>query len=329
MENIWHSWIIVALAVPILYALDSVLDVFFVDRKIFRDPVHATILSGLFSVIYLLGLLLEYKQFELPQINILIICIANGMFYIAHVYFYFKVLFSLNDASNLECFLGFSVILVPAFAFFFLGDKLTSLQLLGIGISLIGVIWLFVINVSRSVFKESFLTMTYTVTILSLTFIIQDKMYQHVNFYTGLILFLSGQLLASLIIWKATGCSISAKKTIKYGPLFFISQMLGVAAVIFSQRAINISPSVTIVVAIETTTPLFIMLFSFIAIFVLSLFSEKNSTSIQIFKLQLTKLSYKVFAFVCLLTGVILTSSPDAVKRYMDNNFHSIASTFN
>lgn len=326
MEYLWQSWIIVALAVPIFYALDSVLDVFFVDQNIFRDPVHATVLTGLFSLFYLIGLLVVHEQIHLPKLNILIISIANGMFYIAHIYFYFKVLFKLNDASNLECFLGFSVILVPAFAFFFLGEKLTSYQYLGIGISLIGVIWLFIISVAKNTIKESFLTMSYTVTILSLTYVIQDKIYQHTNFYTGLMLFLFGQFLASVAIWKICHCRISIKETYKYGPLFLASQLLGVAAVIFSQRAINLSPSVTIVVAIETTTPLFIMLFSFIAILGLTIFSGKQCFSIPIFRLQLNRLTYKIFAFCCLLIGVALTSSPELAKNYL--SFHAIASAF-
>ena len=324
----WHSWIIVALAVPIFYALDSVLDVFFVGRKIFRDPVHATVLTGLFSIFYLIGLIAMHEQIYLPELNILIISIANGMFYIAHIFFYFKVLFKLNDASNLECFLGFSVILVPALAFLFLGEKLTSFQYLGIGISLIGVIWLFIISVAKNTIKESFLTMSYTVTILSITYVIQDNIYQQINFYTGLMLFLLGQFLASLLIWKLYNCRISIKETYKFGPLFLVSQMLGVAAVIFSQRAISISPSVTLVVAIESTTPLFIMLFSFLAILVLTIFSGKKCFSIPIFRLQLNKLAYKLFAFCCLLIGVILTSSPELVKNYLNLNFYAIASTF-
>ena len=329
MSSFWNSWISVAVAVPIFYALDSVLDVFFVGKNIYRDPVHATVISGLFSSLYLIALLFEFQQFEMPEPIILAACVANGMFYIVHVYFYFKVLFNLNDASNLECFLGFSVILVPAFAFIFLGEKLTEFQYIGIGISLVGVICLFIINITKNSFKKTSIAMCYAVIILSLTFVIQDKIYQHVNFYTGLILFLAGQIVASLIYLKIYCCQISIKQTIRFGPLFLLSQLLGVAAVIFSQRAINISPSITFVVAIETTTPLFIMLFSFLAIPILSFFHGKDCFSIPILKLQLHKIRFKLLAFVCLLVGIILTSSPDLVENYFASNFHTLASNLN
>ncbi len=328
MEEFWHSWIVVAVAVPVFYALDSVLDVFFVDRKIYRDPVHATVISGLFSVLYLFALVFKFKDFQLPELTILAAGIGNGMFYIGHVYFYFRVLFKLNDASNLECFLGFSVILVPAFAFIFLGEKLTLFQYIGTGISVIGVLCLFLINIARDSAKHSFLIMSHAVIILSLTFIIQDKIYQYVNFYTGLVLFLTGQVLASLVIWRVCRCRISAKQTYKFGPMFLMSQLLGVAAVVFSQRAINISPSVTYVVAIETTTPLFIMIFSFLAIPVLSYFRGKKCFSIAILHLQLTKLTYKLFAFGCLLVGILLTSSPDIIENYIASSFYGSVSDF-
>ena len=326
MGLFWDNWIAVAIAVPVFYALDSVLDVFFVGKKIYHDPVHATVITGFFSVIYIFVIVFEYKEFELPQPAILLVCIANGVFYIGHVYFYFRVLFKLNDVSNLECFLGFSVILVPAFAFIFLGEKLTVYQYIGIGISLIGVLCLFVTSITKGSVKDSFLTMGYAVLILSLTFIIQDKIYQHVNFYTGLLLFLIGQVLASIILCKACHCRISVTETYRFGPVFLLSQIIGVAAVIFSQRAISISPSVTIVVAIETTTPLFIMIFSFLAIPILSFFSGKECFSISILKLQLNKLTYKLLAFCCLFIGVVLTSSPEIVKNYvMENIYYTIS----
>lgn len=328
IEGFWHSWIAVAVAVPILYACDSVLDIFFVDRKIYRDPLHATIITGLFSALFLFALAFKFDYFKLPSLTVIAVCIANGILYIGHVYFYFRVLFKINDASNLECFLGFSVILVPAFAFIFLGEKFNAFQYIGIAISLIGVLCLFVVNVTKGSIKETFLTMTYAVVILSLTFIIQDKMYQYVNFYTGLMLFLTGQVLASLILCKAYRCQISAAETYKYGPMFIFSQVLGVAAVIFSQRAISISPSVTIVVAIETTTPLFIMVFSFLAIPVLSLFRGKECFSIPILKLQLNRMKYKLLAFSCLLIGIILTSSPEFVENYFAANFYPTRDNF-
>ena len=327
MEIFWHSWIAVAIAVPVFYALDSVLDVFFVGKNVFQNPAHATVISGLFSIIYLVGLIYNHEIFNFPDITLTLVCLANGMLYIAHVYFYFKVLFKLNDASNLECFLGFSVILVPVLAFVFLGEKLAMFQYLGILISFLGVTCLFVISVTKRSFKDSFYNMTNTVVLLSLTYIIQDKVYQQVNFHTGLTLFLIGQALASILLWKFKKCRLSIRETCKFGPLFFISQMLGVAAVIFSQRAINISPSVTFVVAIETTTPLFIMMFSLMAISFLKLFSGQQCICIPIFKLQLNKMAYKCLAFSCLLFGVIMTSSPDLIKSYVDTNLVAITSS--
>lgn len=328
MEGFWQSWIAVAVAVPVFYAIDSVLDVFFVGRNIYRSPAHATVITALYSMLFLFMLAFRIEKFVLPHPYVFILCVATGMFYVVHIYYYFSVLFKLNDAPNLECFLGFSVILVPALAYVFLDEALTLSQYIGIGISLTGVICLFVISLAKGASNITFLSMSSAVVILSLVFVLQDKMYEQVNFYTGLVLFLSGQVFAALALWKGFQCRISLKETLKYGPLFVASQILGIAAVIFSQRAISISPSVTLVVAIETTTPLFIMLFSFLAIPVLSYFRGYECLSLPILELQLDRISYKILAFFCLLVGVICTSAPDILENHVVANLYDLASDF-
>ena len=54
MSMLWDGWVWVALAVPILYALDAILDIFFVGKSVYRNPTHATVLTGLFSDFVLL-----------------------------------------------------------------------------------------------------------------------------------------------------------------------------------------------------------------------------------------------------------------------------------
>jgi len=126
MDELWNMWVWVAFAVPVLFALDCVLDVFFIDRCVYRSPLHASIITGLFSGAILVILLPGYKSFQLPDFQILFLAVANGVIYLLYIYFYFKALFKLNDAANLETFLGFSVFLVPVLGFLVLNEQFTQ-----------------------------------------------------------------------------------------------------------------------------------------------------------------------------------------------------------
>ncbi len=313
MDLLWDGWVWVALAVPVLYALDAVLDVFFVGKSIYRNPVHATVLTGLFSGLVLLILIVDNSPHEKPNLLVLIAALVNGAVYLFHVYFYFRALFKLNDSSNLEVFLGFSVFLVPVLAFLFLNEKLIFNQYLGISIALAGVIILTIASIKRKSFVETLFPITGAVVLLSITFVIQDEIYQHVNFETGLKYFIIGKVMAALLLWLGTECKGVVASAKQFGPLFIFSQFLGVLAVVFVQRAINISPSISYVAAIETTTPLFIMLFSLVLFPFLSVDKSPN-TAFGIIKEQLVKIPTKIIAFAFLLTGIIFITTPESIS---------------
>ena len=309
----WDGWLWVALAVPILYALDAVLDVSFVGKSVYRDPVHATILSGLFSGLLIFFLLAQNHDFERPALTIILACLLNGAIYLFHVFFYFRALFKLNDSSNIEVFLGFSVFLVPVLAFIFLNESLIFNQYLGISIALLGVVILTVASMKRKSFTKTILPMGGAILLLSVSFVIQDEIYQHVSFQTGLTYFMGGQVITALLLWLGTECKHVVSSAKKFGPLFIFSQFIGVLAVVFSQRAIDISPSISYVVAIESTTPLFIMLFSLLLYPFLSGNSNRPNSTVFILKQQLVKMPTKIIAFTFLLIGVFFITTPGLI----------------
>lgn len=304
MDELWNMWVWVAFAVPVLFALDCVLDVFFIDRYLYRNPLHASIITGLFSGAVLVLLLPGYKSFQLPEFQILFLAVANGVIYLLYIYFYFKALFKLNDAANLETFLGFSVFLVPVLGFLVLDEQFFQKHYLGIGIASCGVAILAFANCQRGQFSKSLVTMSSAIVLLSVTFVIQDKVYAHVGFYTGLVLFLIGKLMAAVLLWAGSDCKGVISDARKFSRLFIFSQLVGVIAVVFVQRAINISPSVTIVAAIEASTPFFIMVFSLLLIPIISV-GHANGVQ-NVLKLQLEKVPAKIIATGFLLIGIIL-----------------------
>ena len=313
MSILWDGWVWVALAVPILYALDAILDVFFVGKSVYRNPTHATVLTGLFSGFVLLILLFQSSPADKPSLPILIVALVNGAVYLFHVYFYFRALFKLNDSSNLEVFLGFSVFLVPVLAFFFLNEQLIFNQYIGISVALIGVTILAIASIQRKSFVKSLLPMIGAIVLLSISMVIQDEIYQHVSFQSGLTYFMVGNIIAALLLWLGTECKEVISSAKRFGPLFIFSQLLGLLAVVFAQRAINISPSISYIAAIETTTPLFIMLFSLLLFPFLSV-KKRPDAAIFIIKQQLVKVPSKVIAFAFLLIGIIFITIPESVS---------------
>lgn len=61
-----HSWLLIALVAPFLWALTAVLDSYFVVNW-YRDKYDAIVVSGVFQSLPLLLVLLGIVQFSLPS----------------------------------------------------------------------------------------------------------------------------------------------------------------------------------------------------------------------------------------------------------------------
>ena len=308
MQNFWQSWMVVSIAIPIFYALDCVLDSFFVGKKIYSNATEASLLSGLFTLVIIIFCIPFAGHFKQPDFDILVLGITNGALYFLHIYFYFNALFKLNDVSNLESFLGFNAVLVPLFAFVLLNEQLNQNQYIGIGVSMLGVIILTLSNLKRGLFTRTLGIMSGAIVLLAMTFIIQSEISKYINFYTTFVLFLTGILLCTLFLWLGSNSPDIVTTAKKYFRFFLISKLISLSAIICTLRAIDISPSVTLVAIIETTTPLFVMIISLLLIPVITHNKKEYLLPLSILKEQLIKLPSKLVAFTCLLIGITFSN---------------------
>jgi uncharacterized membrane protein len=92
--------------------LSCVIDVCFVGEGVYRDPLDGPLIAGLFCILplFVFG---EANVVQVVDPGVALMTLLAGICDLLHIYFYFKALFVLNDASNAEIFNNLSVLLVP------------------------------------------------------------------------------------------------------------------------------------------------------------------------------------------------------------------------
>ena len=124
-----NNWLFMALLVPITWALSCILDICFVSNRVYRSPCDGPIVAGFFCVLPLFAIVSQVISWHELTLAIALFAGLAGISYFLHVYFYFKALFILNDATSAEIFNTLSVLFVPLFAFFPIRRKTTGCHL--------------------------------------------------------------------------------------------------------------------------------------------------------------------------------------------------------
>lgn len=260
--ELWSSWIAIGLISAAAWGLSCVIDVCFVGEGIYRKPEDGPIVAGLFCVVPFLAF---SGPETIPEIDsgIVAATFLAGICYLLHIYFYFKALFDLNDASNAEIFNTLSVLFVPVLAFLLLGETLPPLHYVAIGLSIVGILILIRFQLSTLTWQVAGL-LGASVLFVSLVMVIQAWVLQFVAYETAVSLF-------SLAAFVTSVCLLVANTRLRrrivhlcmrFGLLFLAVQLLELTAVLGSQRATDVGPSVSLVALLECSLPIFVMAFS-------------------------------------------------------------------
>lgn len=304
-----ENWLILALASPVFWAAICLIDCCFVGKGLYRSALDGPVLAGIFSAIPLVLLtltgattetqsissahaLISYNTYPASEVHgaILISALA-ALFYSAHIFFYFRTLFRLNDSANTESILALSVAIVPVLAWFLLGERLTPLFYLSVGLTVVGLI-----IASRSTIHRMFqdksvelivnenvnigtttrisnwlprsfnqqcarygvvADLTAAVFCFSAYMVLQAKALEDLSFTDATISFNATMLLLSLL---ALGCSAPYRRRIfrllfRYFSIFLCAEGLEIAARLAAQRATEIGPSVTAVTLVQCLLP--------------------------------------------------------------------------
>lgn len=261
--EIWNNWVLLGLLSAAAWALSCVVDVCFIGRGIYREPVDGPLTAGVFCVA---PLLMYDVPLEAAQADngAALIAMAAGLCFLLHLYFNFKALFELNDATNAEIFNTLSVILVPILAFVLLGEVLDVLSYLAIALSIAGILLLIRFQLGKLTGRvAAFLTAS--VFFVSLMMVLQAWALEYLDYssavwwfslaaVTGVVVLLLRSALRQRLAYFAR----------RYGLVLAAVQMLEFGGVLGSQRATDVGPSVSLVALLECSLPVFVMLFSWL-----------------------------------------------------------------
>jgi len=256
------NWIILGLFAAGAWAMSSLLDVCFVGEKIYRDPLDGPAIVGLFCLFPALAAARSLGTADIAWEGASL-AMLSALCYLLHLYFYFRALFELNDASNAEIFNTLSVLLVPILAFVFLGERMAWANYVAIVVAGVGVV-LLVIFQSARLSRSGIVFLIFSVTFVSLSMVMQAQALQFADYgVTAGVFSVTAFLLAALGLAVARARRRHVLRICrKFSLAFVLVQALELAAVFGSQRAIDIGPSVSLVALLESALPIFIMIFS-------------------------------------------------------------------
>lgn len=301
------SWVTMSLLAAAAWALSSVIDVCFVGNGIYRKVSDGPAIAGLFCIVPALA---ASGTLSLAGLSWTVVCVGmlSGVVFLLHIHFYFKALFSLNDAVNAEIFNTLGVLFVPVLAFVFLGERLGWLNYVAIAFAVLGILLLTAFQLSRlswTVIGHLFAS----VVSISLLMVMQAWVLRYTNYATAVWLFSSAAFLLVLVVF---GVPRHNRRRIggmcrRFGTLFLAVQLLELGAVLGSQRATDIGPSVSLVALLECSLPIFVMTFSWLIAFTTRLWMPFRSSALHAaLSLQTSAAPSKIASMVLIVFAIFL-----------------------
>jgi len=310
ISTIWNNWLLVALIPPILYAVVALVDACLVDRGIYVGPREATIMSALFGALPLLLLIPYDVPISFPPLSVAIVAFVSGIVFAFHIYFYIAGLFIRNDTVLAETIQNLSVLLVPLLAFFVIGEIVTAVHYLAIGIAGIGVVVMYVFNrspkqASSAGARQFFVSMLLFCFIL----IAGQWVYDRTDFWSGYVLFTAGLLFTGIVMFI-----FGEKKNLvvvvrKYWRWFVLIEGITTVGMICSHRAVDISPSVTYVAITECMGAYFILLLSGLIYWVNKMSGFTLGILVRVCTQQLIGYPGKIIAGLLISSGIYMVNA--------------------
>ncbi len=306
-----ENWLIMALLVPAFWAVACLIDVCLVGNQSYRKPIDGAIVSCLLCAIPAVFILYWIPGSADTFTNakkIPVSAVFAGVCYAIHVFFYFRILFRLNDVSGAETFLSLSVLIVPFLAWTLLDEVLPVQFYLAFTLAAIGVA-LHCYPVLRKMGCSLLLDMIVCLLTISLSMVLQTKALDNYGFADSILAFNVSCLLIAVLTIVCSSQTQSRIFTLfrKCPALLFLAEFLSVTAVVCSHRAMQTGPSVSFVALIECLLPVVIICFSSVLL-LLNRFKRMLSVSVSnslTLQVQATPTKVIAFCLVIFSTSVI------------------------
>ncbi|MDD5750167.1 MAG: EamA family transporter [Candidatus Pacebacteria bacterium] len=319
IDFLQNHWLILAFLAPMFWALVNIIDVYFVGN-VYKDALDGTIIAGLFQILpwTILIFFLKVNPGRLVNINqTLFISLLGGFLFASSFYFYFRALFSHNDAALLQIIWGLTIIVVPVLSFLFWGERLSLYKYSGMAIILSGATMLSMSKGLKAKIEKSYLLMmSGGIVFLSLSMVFENRAYANLaarglgnqGFLIGFLFFSIGAFLAG-IFFAIVGKRNPWPLIKKYLKILLLLEGISFLGNFASQGAISMAPSVSYVAAVETFLPAFIVLFSLLILFYFTYIAKKQGQIVKkIYQEQVGGLWVKIIATIIMAVGVYIIS---------------------
>lgn len=303
------GWLVFAWMVPAAWGIAALIDVLMVEWEIYQSAEQATVISGLVVAVPLLLILIPGSNPESLKFGAAATGICCGILYALHLRYFYKALFTVNDAAHTEAFMNTEVVFVPVLAFIFLGESLNDAGYLSIILAGAGVVvlnWESQRVVTRQ--KRLVLLLAVAVVVSSVGFILQDILFTLTSYRSGLIFYAIGVVVGIAPGLLHQGVTPVCGRLFRYLKLIAFAELFAVIATLASMRAIATAPSVSLVAVIETFRPIVIMIVCAVAWCVMRRMSNGCDGTIVALREQFSGSFRKLFACALISSGVFFAS---------------------
>lgn len=258
---LWNHWLVVAWIAPAAWALAAIIDVLLIEQRTYRNATQAAAISGMVVGLPILSVALPATELTGLEVDTALLAAAGGLCNILMLLFYYKAMFIANDAAHTETFLNLEVLVIPLLAFVFLGDQLSTANYAGVGLAAVGVLilnnprWRYLVGRAR---LTAFLFAAVLASSASL--VIEDAVFTQTSFWNGLACYGFGVLFGALLLAQRCGPHNVVITFARHKKAILTAELFTLIATSAGLRAIDLSPSVSLVAVIESTRPVLIMI---------------------------------------------------------------------
>lgn len=291
------SWIFIALAAPLLFAISNLLDNY-LSTKITKGTSTLVFYSAVFNILFLPLLFFEGMP-GMPNATEWGIIFLIGLLEVLWLFPYFKA-YEHDDTSVVASLFSLGKILVPVFAFFLIGEVLAPIQYIGFIIIIFASVLLTAEDVRNLKFNKSLFLMLLSSAIVSLQAVLYKEAFFTVDWVTGLFWsrVLSFGIVLFFLLHAATRTEVRAQlKQFKRLaiPLTLVElfSFVGMAALTF---VLTTQPA-TVVESIAAIQPIFVLLFAV-------LFARRFPTFFNE-KIEKRDILYKSTFFLIMMIGIL------------------------
>jgi len=298
---------------PTIWAITCLLDSCLIGNKVYRGSLDGAVISCLFCLLPVIVVVVwggfswenpsvsDFSRFDYTSLS----AIGAGIAFSVHIVFYFRTLYRLNDVSGAETFIALSVLIVPLFAWLLLDEILPTRYYVAFILAAAGVA-LQCLSSLRKAGIAILCEMVICVVAISLSMVLQAHALQEQGFAMATITFNSTCLSVAAVFLL---CNRRLRQRVintcrNYPWVLVAGEILGVLALVCSHRAMQMSPSVSLVALIECLLPLLIVLISFLLIALNRFTSVLSKTTQKVLTLQMADVPTKVTALALLMISV-------------------------